>query len=176
MLRSSRNRIGRKLAICLACLKVALPDLALASSFEAEMKDGRLSVATAGIPGRELLVELGELGGFEVRIIGEPGEVGPDSFRDLPVDEAIERLFKRSVRSLVILYDEDDTGNFRVAKVRISAREPTPALAPGAPATSRNAPSRPRAVVAELRSEVRPPPPPTFLPLPPPPPRFTRRR
>lgn len=128
---------------------------------------GRLSVEINNIPADELLGEIGQAAGLRVRVRGELGVVRPQAFHDLPLDEAIRRLFAGDERSLIMLYDEVE-GDHRLAEVRLSPRSTAPARA------ERQPPAAETRVVAGAIPVHAPPPPPPRVPPPPPPPPLRR--
>jgi hypothetical protein len=120
-----------------------------------------LSATVSTVAADNLLVVIADAAGIRVRVRGEVGTVRAQSFDGLPLDVAIQRLFRSPDRSLVMLYKPAPDGGQRLAEVRLSARAArTPqTLADDAPAQLAAAPP-----------VAMPPPPPMHLRLPPPPP------
>ena len=126
----------------------------------------RLSVSIATMPADQLLQQIAEIAGIRFRIRGEVGEVRAQAFTDLPLDEAILRLFRSTERGLAVFYQTLPGDGERVAEVRLSAR----------------APAAPRLAKVETVDEAAPQesrqqahmalPPPPRLPPPPPPTTF----
>ena len=131
-----------------------------------DVATGTLTAAVQTSPASELLLILSEAAALRVRVRGDVGRVRAQTFADLPLDEAIKRLFRGPDRSLMMLYDQAPDGGQRLAEVRLSARAArTPqTLADDAPAQLAAAPP-----------VAMPPPPPMHLRLPPPPPPPRRR-
>lgn len=155
--------------IGLAMLTMLLaPQFPLAYGEGLSVRNGLVTLELLSRPGRELLDDLARLASFEARVIGDIGQVGPVSFQDVPLDEAIERLFKGHVRSVVIGYDRDQSGQLRVSRVRISMRAGIVRAAE--PVSTEESDEASPTLVAETPANLRPPPPPTFLRLPRPPP------
>jgi hypothetical protein len=124
---------------------------------------GSLSAAFEETPATALLLSIGDVADLRVRVRGEVGTVRAQSFDDLPLDEAIQRLFKSPDRSLVMLYEATPEGGQRLAEVRLAAR------AAGTPRTPQPVVQAP-AQLAAAPPTATPPPPPMHLRLPPPPP------
>lgn len=168
------NRVMRRVVLFsfLMIFGVGYPLAAMEASIRIE--HGHVWLITPSLPGEELLEELAARAGFEARVTGKLGDVGPDNFDDLPLVDVIHRLFERHVRGIVISYEDDGHGAFRVAKVRLMTRagKSTSASAnalkePGADLRG-SEPSHNETIAAS--AEFRPPPPPTLLRLPRPPP------
>jgi hypothetical protein len=127
----------------------------------------RLSVSVGAISAKELLTSLADTAGIRVRVRGDVGTVRAQSFSDLPLGQAIQRLFRSPDRSLVMLYEAAPDGGQRLAEVRLAAR------------AAADAPRTPQAEAPELMAAAPPlamlPPPPMHLRLPPPPPPPRRR-
>lgn len=130
-----------------------------------------LSVSVGAIPVQEFLTLIADAAGIRVRVRGDLGAVRAQSFDYLPLDVAIQRLFRSPGRSLVMLYEATPDGGQRLAEVRLSAAPATLAkvaaasTAEGLPATTAASPI----AMPPPPMHIRPPPPP------PPPPRTPQR-
>jgi hypothetical protein len=128
----------------------------------------RLSAAVETTPATDLLQAVAEATGIRVRTRGDVGRVRAQTFTDLPLEEAIQRLFRSPDRSLTMLYELAPDGGQRLAEVRLAAR-----------ASADAARTPPQAEAPQLLAAAPPlamlPPPPMHLRLPPPPPPPRRR-
>jgi hypothetical protein len=130
--------------------------------------DHTLSASVALVAATDVLIGIAEAASIRVRVRGDVGIVRAQSFEGLPLDVAIQRLFRSPERSLVMLYEVASDGGQRLAEVRLSPR----AVAQ-APQPPRPEPETPPLVAAASFPGL--PPPPLYLRLPPPPPPPRRR-
>jgi hypothetical protein len=124
---------------------------------------GTLTAAVQASPASELLLILSEAAALRVRVRGDIGTVRAQSFEGLPLDVAIQRLFRSPDRSLVMLYEAAPDGGQRLAEVRLSPRRVKQAPQP----SRREQEAPPEQALPTLAGL---PPPPLYLRLPPPPP------
>jgi hypothetical protein len=119
-----------------------------------EVVDGALSVEVGAAPFDQILKNIGDQAGVRISVRGDLGEVRPQAFENLPLEEGVRRLVGDNRINLIMLYEADETGGRRLAEVRARASGEVP-----------EAYLQQRRMRTEL-SRVRPPPPP------PPPPAF----
>ena len=147
-----------------AIVPASMSEESSSAEFTLDAERQKLSVAITTIPADELLGAIGQAAGLRVRVRGELGVVRPQAFHDLPLDEAIRRLFAGDGRALIMLYDEVE-GDHRLAEVRLSPRSAAPAP------TERQRPTpETRRMAGAIPVHALPPPPPRVPPPPPPPP------
>ena len=162
---SAASRVAILMIVFVAStISASMSEESSPAEFTLDAERQKLSVAITTIPADELLGEIGRAAGLRVRIRGELGVVRPQAFHDLPLDEAIRRLFATDERSLIMLYDEVE-GEHRLAEVRLSPRSAAPA-----PAERQRPTPETRSVAGAIPVHALPPPPPRVPPPPPPPP------
>lgn len=121
----SRSVVALPLAVALQLLSTATgPADAQSVGLTYDSERGRLSASIETMPADDLLRQIGKVAGIGVRVRGEVGEVPAQAFTDLPLDEAILRLFRSTDRGLSIFYETLSGDGERVAEVRLSARAP----------------------------------------------------
>jgi hypothetical protein len=114
------------------CLMLGLvvPMESIAAEDEAARVDLRgdmLDVEVRAAPLGDVLRAVAEKAGFEIETRGDLGEVRPQSFEAVPLDEAIRRLVGDNRVNLIMRYEVGEAGERRLVEVTARAAGEVPA-------------------------------------------------
>jgi hypothetical protein len=143
--------------LTVVCLLYALASTSTISSIaleeplqlHVEVKEGLLSVQVGKMLLEDVLRQVAEQANLQIHTRGDLGQVRPQAFEEVPLEDGIRRLVGDNRVSLMMRYDVDEAGARRVAEILAYQAGVVPAEL-----------LEERRMLSELRRITPPPPPP----------------
>jgi hypothetical protein len=105
----------------------AAEDESAPETLRVEVVGQALSVEVGDVALREVLREVARQAGFEVETWGDLGQVPPERFEGVPLDEGVRRLVGDNRVNLIMRYEVDEAGDRRLVQVTARAAGEVPA-------------------------------------------------